>query len=172
MSVRLYVKLPKADIEKEGLEKMFSDFEPSFSTKLIRERKKKECRGFGFVTVPDDEAADNFISQYNEKPLVYDGEPYKDEDGNEFILLIEKALPRKNNKEEDGENNNAVDQEESNANQSRPNSNKKVKKAPRKGNGKSKGQKAVSVSQSVQPDPRWADELNKLKEMFATQTSK
>jgi hypothetical protein len=41
MSVRLYVKLPKAELEKEGFEKMFSEFEPSFTTKLIKERKKK-----------------------------------------------------------------------------------------------------------------------------------
>ena len=41
MSVRLYVKLPKAELEKESLEKMFSEFEPPFTTKLIKERKKK-----------------------------------------------------------------------------------------------------------------------------------
>ena len=169
MSVRLYVKLPKAEIEKEGFEKMFSEFEPSFSTKLIRERKKKECRGFGFVTVPDDEAAEDFINRYNEKPFVYDGQPYKDEEGNEFVLLIEKALPRKSNKEQEGENNDAVAQE-NNINKSRP-SGKKSKKN-RKGSNRPKSHRGTSVSQSVQPDPRWADELSKLKEMFATQTAK
>ena len=171
MSVRLYVKLPKAELEKEGFEKMFSEFEPSFSTKLIRERKKKECRGFGFVTVPNDEAAEDFISRYNEKPFVYNGENYKDEDGNEFLLLIEKALPRKNN--QDGENTNSVDGEEGSAdneNKAHRNINKKGKKN-RKGNAKGKSPRGVSVSQSIQPDPRWADELSKLKEMFATQTS-
>ena len=171
MSVRLYVKLPKAELEKEGLEKMFSEFEPSFSTKLIRERKKKECRGFGFVTVPNDEAAEDFINRYNEKPLVYNDETYKDEDGNEFVLLIEKALPRKNN--QDGENSNTIEGGEGSTdseNKPHRNVNKKGKRS-RKGNAKGKGQKGVSVSQSIQPDPRWADELNKLKEMFATQTS-
>lgn len=52
MSVRLYVKLPKAEIEKEGLEKMFSDFEPSFTTKLIKERKKKRMSWFWFCNCP------------------------------------------------------------------------------------------------------------------------
>lgn len=170
MSVRLYVKLPKAEIEKEGFEKMFSEFEPSFSTKLIRERKKKECRGFGFVTVPDDQAAEDFINRYNEKPFVYDGEPYKDEDGNEFVLLIEKALPRKNNKEQGEESvETTTAQDENSTSKSRSNNNKKVKKNRK---GKTKAPKSVSVAQSAQPDPRWADELSKLKEMFATQTSK
>ena len=164
MSVRLYVKLPKAEIEKEGFEKMFSEFEPSFSTKLIKERKKKECRGFGFVTVPSDEAAEEFISKYNEQPFVYNGEPYKDEDGKEFVLLIEKALPRKNNEEGGAEG------EEASAVEGKPRRNDKKGKKNRKNNGKSKGRS--SVSQSVQPDPRWADELSKLKEMFAAQTTK
>jgi RNA recognition motif-containing protein len=170
MSVRLYVKLPKAEIEKEGFEKMFSEFEPSFSTKLIKERKKKECRGFGFVTVPNDEAAEDFINRYNEKPFVYDGEPYKDEDGNEFILLIEKALPRKGNKEQGSDDNSEATAQEGNDATSKPRSAPKKGKKNRKGN-KTKSQKSVSVSQSVKPDPRWADELSKLKEMFATQTS-
>jgi RNA recognition motif-containing protein len=170
MSVRLYVKLPKAEIEKEGFEKMFSEFETSFSTKLIRERKKKECRGFGFVTVPDDQAAEDFINRYNEKPFVYDGEPYKDEDGNDFVLLIEKALPRKSNKEQGEENvETTTAQDENSTSKSRSNNNKKAKKNRP---GKTKTPKNVSVAQSAQPDPRWADELNKLKEMFATQTSK
>ena len=164
MSVRLYVKLPKAEIEKEGLEKMFSEFEPSFSTKLIKERKKKECRGFGFVTVPNDEAAEDFISRYNEKPLVYNGETYKDEEGNEFVLLVEKALPRKNNNQ-DGDNDNATSGDASSSSE-KPKKGKKNRKAK-----KGKNPRGVSVSQSVQPDPRWADELNKLKEMFAAQTS-
>jgi hypothetical protein len=102
MSVRLYVKLPKAPLEKEGVEKMFSDFEESFTTKLIRERKKKECRGFGFITVSTDEIADVFISKYNEKPFVYEGETFHDEEGKDFTLLIEKALPRTKKDEEGG----------------------------------------------------------------------
>jgi RNA recognition motif-containing protein len=169
MSVRLYVKLPKAELEKEGFEKMFDEFEPSFSTKLIKERKKKECRGFGFVTVPNDEAAEDFINRYNEKPLIYNGEPFKDEDGKEFVLLIEKALPRKNNQNSD--NASSVEEQEGNASNDKAsrNTNKKGKKNRKNIRGKS--QKGVSVSQSIQPDPRWADELNKLKEMFATQTS-
>lgn len=182
MSVRLYVKLPKAEIEKEGLEKMFSDFEPSFTTKLIKERKKKECRGFGFVTVPNDEAAEEFISKYNNRPLIYHGETYKDEEGKDFLLVIEKALPRnKNDKEESekSETSEVTNSDSEVAVESKPtrrnssNAPKKGAKKNRKAQGqtKAKAQKTVSVSESIQPDPRWANELNKLKEMFAAQTS-
>ncbi|BAQ61503.1 RNA-binding protein [Geminocystis sp. NIES-3708] len=187
MSVRLYVKLPKAELEKEGFEKMFSEFEPSFTTKLIKERKKNECRGFGFVTVPTDEDADLFISKYNNQVFIYNDEPFKDENGADFVLLIEKALPRtKGEKEENGtvtegsedqsgaENKVATPEIET-VKPSRREGPKKTttKKSRGKSNGgaKPKGDRSVSVSESIQPDPRWANELSKLKEMFAAQTS-
>ncbi|MBL1210097.1 RNA-binding protein [Geminocystis sp. GBBB08] len=190
MSVRLYVKLPKAELEKEGFEKMFSDFEPSFTTKLIKERKKNECRGFGFVTVPTDEDADLFISKYNNQVFVYNDQPFKEENGADFVLLIEKALPRtKGEKEENGTVTEASEGESNTeakvvtkpeietVKPSRKEGQKKSS-APKKartksaGSGKPKSEKVVSVSESIQPDPRWANQLSKLKEMFSTQTSK
>lgn len=193
MSVRLYVKLPKAELEKEGFEKMFTEFEPSFTTKLIKERKKNECRGFGFVTVPTDEDADLFISKYNNQVFVYNDEPFKEEDGTDFILVIEKALPRtKGDKEENGTVSEGAEGEESETENkvvvaavevdtvkpSRREGPKKEKEAtPKKarksgsGGAKPKGDRPASVSESSQPDPRWANELSKLKEMFAAQTS-
>jgi RNA recognition motif-containing protein len=174
MSVRLYVKLPKAEIEKEGLEKMFADFEPSFTSKIIKERKKGKCRGFGFVTVSTDEVAEEFIAKYNEQTFVYNDEAFKDEDGSEFKLLIEKALPRKKpetpeNKEEEKaqsvEKPN-IGEKTSAANSSRRSSPKKTKN--RHGNA---NRKPVSVAESIQPDPRWASELSKLKDLFEAQTT-
>ena len=175
MSVRLYVKLPKAELEKEKVEKMFGDFESSFTTKLIKERKNRECRGFGFVTVPDDAAAETFINMYNEKPFIYEGETFKDEEGQEFTLLIEKALPRQKSNKNEGDEENSESSSEvtkpkiqtNNSNSPRP---KKGKKN-RKGDGKTHTGKPVSVAESIQPDPRWASELSKLKEMFAAQTT-
>lgn len=185
MSVRLYVKLPKAQLEKEGVEKMFSDFEDSFTTKLIRERKKRECRGFGFVTVSTDEAAEAFITKYNEKPFVYEGETFKDEEGQEFILLIEKALPRTKNDQEDEKDSSLNEEEVTESKSDTPTPELKTSKPTprpktqkdgssnnknRKGT-KSKASKAVSVAESIQPDPRWANELSKLKDMFSAQTN-
>ncbi len=190
MSVRLYVKLPKAELEKEGFEKMFSEFEPSFTTKLIKERKKNECRGFGFVTVPTDEDADQFIGRYNNQVFIYNDEPFKDENGADFILLIEKALPRtKGDKEEnatatetgDGElgtvkeldtvNEVVTPVETDTVKPSRREGPKKATTKKARSKAKPKGNKPLSASESVQPDPRWANELSKLKEMFAAQTS-
>ncbi|MGY6530300.1 MAG: RNA recognition motif domain-containing protein [Cyanobacterium sp.] len=177
MSVRLYVKLPKAELEKESLEKMFSEFEPPFTTKLIKERKKNECRGFGFVTVPTDEAADEFITKYNDQTLIYNGEPFKDEEGNDFTLFIEKALPRnKNEKEgseaESGETVTASADEGAKVTEkpSKRSAGAKKGKKGRKTSSKS-STKSFSVADSAQPDPRWADELSKLKEMFTSQTT-
>lgn len=176
MSVRLYVKLPKAELEKESLEKMFSEFETPFTTKLIKERKKNECRGFGFVTVPTDEAAEEFISKYNEQPLIYNGETFKDEEGKDFTLFIEKALPRnKSEKEGDEGVNTEEGAGEATVTTEKPSKRNATAKKAKKGR-KAPGTKSTTKSfsaaaESAQPDPRWADELSKLKEMFASQTS-
>ncbi len=206
MSVRLYLKLPKAELDKEILLKMFSDFQTPFTAKLIKERRKKECRGFGFVTVPTEEAAEEFISRYNQKPLIYNGEVYKDENGNDFLLVVERALPRKKKTKpqqtpasqtetEGGESPPTTEQtsttdtgetvapstttekptaaeEETKEKKAvdKPQRRKK-KKSRKKSPAKIKAQKPASVSESVQPDPRWANELAKLKEMLAAQTS-
>lgn len=166
MSVRLYVKLPKAEIEKEGFEKMFDDFESSFTSKLIKERKKGLCRGFGFVTVPTDEIAEEFIAKYNEQTFVYEGENFKDSEGNEFKLLIEKALPRtKPETPEQKEEETQTDSPEKKApilNSNKPKRQKKRKKV-------SKNQ-AVSVAEAIKPDPRWATDLQKLKEILDAQS--
>lgn len=175
MSVRLYVKLPKAVIEKEGLEKMFTDFEQPFTSKIIKERKNGKCRGFGFITVSSDEVAEEFIAKYNDQQFVYEDEVFKEEDGTEFKLLIEKALPRTKPENKDKAEN-----------QSKPENKEKPQiadksaegKASRQGKSNKKGKsrnnsskKATSVAESIQPDPRWAAQLNKLKDMFEKQTT-
>ena len=145
MSVRLYVgNLPKEPVDREALEAMFADSGKEISTKVIKDRKTGKCRGFAFVTVPSDEIADEFIAKFN-------GQPFMDS-----ALKIEKALPRsKNNKgkEEQGSS-------EGGATNNTPKRNKNNKR--------SKKQSHSSHQQdAVQPDPRWADELAKLKEMLA-----
>ena len=88
MSIRLYVgNLPK-ELEKEELEAVFTGFEGEVSTKLVTDRKTGKCRGFAFVTVKNDEQANQLIEQFN-------GKEFKDSS-----LKIEKALPRA--KKEDG----------------------------------------------------------------------
>ncbi|WP_036479987.1 RNA-binding protein [Myxosarcina sp. GI1] len=145
MSVRLYVgNLPKENVEKEKLAELFADEGQQVSTKVIKNRKTGKCRGFAFVTVPSDEVADQFIEKYNGQSFM------------ENPLKIEKALPR--NKKSDEET----------ASTSEASNNPPTKKNKGGGSKRSKKQSSSQQSGSVQPDPRWADELAKLKEMLAS----
>ena len=139
MSVRLYVgNLPKDVVEKESLAAMFAEEGSQVSTKVIKDRKTGKCRGFAFVTVPSDEVADQFIEKYN-------GQTFMDSP-----LKIEKALPRA--KAEDGASAEGGD-------------------SPKRKGGNKRGKKQTGGQKqqaSIQPDPRWADELAKLKEMLAS----
>ena len=153
MSVRLYVgNLPKEVIERQTLQEMFSEAGDEITTKLIKDRKTGKCRGFAFVTVPSDEIADRFIEKFN-------GQSFMDSS-----LKIEKALPRAKGKGKE-QTNGEQPQAQSNAN---PSSSSKKQKHKRS---QSKNTAAVSHSESIRPDPRWASELAKLKEMLSAQTT-
>ncbi|MGC9503342.1 RNA recognition motif domain-containing protein [Baaleninema sp.] len=144
MSIRLYVgNLPK-DVERQELQDFFQDAGEMLSVKVITDRKTGKCRGFGFVTVKNDEQADSIIEAYN-------GKEFKDSE-----IKIEKALPRKKGKEGS----------EAAASSSSGGGGKSSRRSNR-----SRGGSSSSDSGSAQPDPRWADELAKLKQMLATQTS-
>jgi RNA recognition motif-containing protein len=149
MSIRLYVgNLPK-EIERTELEALFAEAAGELSsTKVVTDRKTGKCRGFGFVTVETEEQADIVIAKLN-------GFSLKDS-----ILKIEKALPK------------AKETSTSTVEPPTP-------AAKRSGSGASKGkgrqsQPAASgdrPSESFQPDPRWAQDLEKLKEMLLAQTN-
>ncbi|MEL6496498.1 MAG: RNA-binding protein [Cyanobacteria bacterium J06623_7] len=142
MSIRLYVgNLPKEEIERDTLAAVFADEGEQVSTKVIKDRKTGKCRGFAFVTVPTDELADQFIEKYN-------GQSFMDSP-----IKIEKALPRSKGDEGDGSGDSSNGAPKKRAGK-KPSANKKS----------SGGQKQQG---SIQPDPRWADELAKLKEMLA-----
>lgn len=143
MSVRLYVgNLPKESIDRDALAAMFTESGQDVTTKVIKDRKTGKCRGFAFVTVPTDEVADEFIEKYN-------GQSFMDNP-----LKIEKALPRsKTTKSKD---------EQASSEGGASNN------APKRKNKRTKRQSdSPQTSDGVQPDPRWADELAKLKEMLA-----
>jgi RNA recognition motif-containing protein len=143
MSVRLYVgNLPKEPVDREALAAMFAEAGKDVSTKVIKDRKTGKCRGFAFVTVPTDEVADEFIEKYN-------GQSFMDSP-----LKIEKALPRSKN---------TKNKEEQVSNEGGAN----TTSAKRKTNKRSKRQNNNQQPEAIQPDPRWADELAKLKEMLA-----
>ncbi|MBW4519638.1 MAG: RNA-binding protein [Scytolyngbya sp. HA4215-MV1] len=154
MSIRLYVgNLPK-ELSRQELEAVFAEAGDSVSTKVITDRKTGECRGFGFVTVKTNEQADEIIEKFN-------GYMLKDN-----ALKIEKALPRSKGKDEE--------QAVSTGSPS-PVTASADRGSRRKGssnsNNKSKQRVASSSSESVLPDPRWAAELEKLKQLLAAPTT-
>jgi RNA recognition motif-containing protein len=152
MSVRLYVgNLPKEEVNRDELHAVFVDVGESVSTKVIKDRKTGKCRGFAFVTVPTDELADEIIEKFN-------GHMFQ-----ESALKIEKALPRSKSQQEEEE------PQRSSSNHTPP--------TRRAGNKKSKrgnDQRTTAASSDTggfQPDPRWAGELAKLKELLSAQAS-
>jgi RNA recognition motif-containing protein len=149
MSIRLYVgNLPK-DLERQELESVFAEYDSSVSTKVITDRKTGKCRGFAFVTVKTDEEADQLIEKFN-------GYTLKDS-----AIKIEKALPR------------TKEEPQPAAATSAPSTpNRRSKGGGNGGNNKSNKRSTPSGDpEAVQPDPRWAQDLEKLKQLLAAQTT-
>ena len=176
MSIRLYIgNLPK-EVDRKELQDVFAEAGDSVTTKVITDRKTGKCRGFGFVTVKNDEQADEFIEKFN-------GYMFQD-----TPLKIEKALPRKKGKG-DEEQEGAPTSETGEATATSiptptPAASKVAKPTTGGGGGGARGNKSKRStgsssstssgsqdSDSVQPDPRWAGELEKLKQMLAAQAS-
>ncbi len=173
MSVRLYIgNLPKEEIDRQELQAVFVEEGEAVTTKLIKDRKTGKCRGFGFLTVNDDEHADQIIEKYN-------GRMFK-----ETAIKLEKALPR--TKGEENEDQQQQQQQPvpkpvttSNAGSPVPNTAEKTSrrdkssKKPRRGAGSTNSSSSTNNNDSdaVRPDPRWASELEKLKEMLAAQAT-
>ena len=159
MSVRLYVgNLPKDSVDRQALQAMFADFGEEVSTKVIKDRRTGKCRGFAFVTVPTDEMADELIEKHN-------GQPFMDS-----TLKIEKALPRAKGKPEEPVSASTAPAPSRRSQASSP-SGGGAAAAASSSSGSSKARRSASSSDTAQPDPRWAGELAKLKEMLATQTT-
>lgn len=156
MSIRLYVGNLPEDLTRQELEAVFAEEGDGVSAKLITDRKTGKCRGFGFVTVKTDELADQLIEKFN-------GLQVKDN-----AIKIEKALPRTKETEDQPEGSSAP----------APVSAAVSGGARRKGGSSNASNKArgttttaASDSDSIQPDPRWAQDLEKLKQLLATQTT-
>jgi RNA recognition motif-containing protein len=168
MSVRLYIgNLPKEEIDRQELQAVFADEGDAVTTKLIKDRKTGKCRGFGFLTVNNDEQADQIIEKYN--GLMFKDTPIK----------LEKALPR--TKGDEGEEPQATpkpiqaNSSSSTATSSREGGRRDNKKKSRRGGGGNRESTTVTStshdSDAPRPDPRWADQLEKLKQMLAAQAT-
>ncbi len=163
MSIRLYVGNLPAELDRQALEKIFNESGDSVSLKVITDRKTGKCRGFGFVTVGSDEVADTVIEKFNGY------------DFNGAVLKLEKALPRTKGKGEDGSDEEGSDDSVKAEGESSSTSSvaapvkAAAKRKKRSNNKKSTGSSSSSSSSSSeahQPDPRWASDLERLKQQL------
>jgi RNA recognition motif-containing protein len=162
MPVRLYVgNLPKEQVDRQDLQAVFAEAGDFVSTKVIKDRKTGKCRGFGFVTVETDEQADEIIEKFN-------GHMFQ-----EAALKIEKALPRSKEKGDEEPQSASNDDRVVSGNGGNPtrssSSARRNNKKSRRGSGNTNS--GGGSSESFQVDPRWAEELAKLKEMLTAQAS-
>lgn len=165
MSVRLYVgNLPKEDVDRDELHAIFAELGDSVSTKVIKDRKTGKCRGFAFVTVPTDELADQLIEKFN-------GQMFK-----ETELKIEKALPRTKSQEEEEAAPRAAASNNAPAPVRRSGGGNSGgggggKKSSKRGSSSHTTTTTSTDSGAIQPDPRWAADLERLKELLAAQAT-
>ncbi len=140
MSVRLYIGNLPQNLKNKELEELLATVGKGIRFKAVLDRDTKACRGFGFANVEDEKLANAVIEQLN-------GHEFK---GNN--LRVERS-----------------ERKESNNSSGRRNGSS--------GNPKSKGSNRKDVKKVVHsdapskeaPDPRWAGELSKLKELLANQ---
>ncbi|CAN1212089.1 RNA-binding protein [Tumidithrix helvetica PCC 7403] len=165
MSIRLYVGNLPSELDRQALEKIFNESGDSVSLKVITDRKTGRCRGFGFVTVGTPELADTVIEKFNGF------------DFNGAVLKLEKALPRSKGKSEDGEGGEESSPDAEGTPSVAVTSNipaptpktaaSKRSKSKRSGGGRTASTSSTSTSlEAHQPDPRWANELEKFKQQL------
>ncbi|MFS8794378.1 MULTISPECIES: RNA recognition motif domain-containing protein [unclassified Synechococcus] len=174
MPVRLYVGNLPEEVDRQALEKLFRSAGEVISTKVIRDRKTGKCRGFGFVTVNTEEQAQQYIEKFN-------GHSFGD-----VNLRIELAQPR--DRGEEGESKTATSEpsskESRGSKDSRPSRDSEAKgpkesaenpapskKQRQRGN---KGGRSTVVAESEaasEPDPRWASQLQRIKEQLLQVTN-
>ncbi|MDX1977608.1 MAG: RNA-binding protein [Pseudanabaenaceae cyanobacterium bins.68] len=170
MSIRLYVGNLPTEVDRQALETVFSEYGDAVSVKLITDRKTGKCRGFAFVNVGDEEMADGVIEKFNGY------------DFNGAVLKLEKALPRvKNDKpaENTDELQSSAESEVESASGEvvealvPPDQASKSREFEPRGSKRNRSKRAgnegrtptsSSSNEPHQPDPRWAQELEQLKQ--------
>jgi len=66
--MKLYVGNLPFSVDEEAFKKLFSGFTTEEVT-LIKDKFSGRSKGFGFVTIPDEEEAKKVISEMNEKEI-------------------------------------------------------------------------------------------------------
>ena len=140
MSARLYVGNLPQTFESKELESLLASVGEGIRFKAVLDRETGACRGFGFANVNDEKVADAVIEQLNGKAF----------GGN--ALRIERSERRDNNAGGGGR-----------------------RGGPGASHAPGSARKAVNMvvhsdaKAEEAPDPRWAGELAKLKDLLANQ---
>ena len=140
MSVRLYIGNLPQNFKVKELEALLTSIGDGIKFKAVFDRETKACRGFGFANVKDEKVANEVIEKLNGQ----------DFDGNK--LRVERS-----------------ERKDSNSGGSR--------RGGASSNANSQGSNRKDVKKIVHsdapmkeaPDPRWAGELSKLKDLLADQ---
>ncbi len=140
MSVRLYIGNLPQNFESKELESLLASVAEGIRFKAVFDRESGACRGFGFANVDNEKLAEALIENLN---------------GHEFNgnnLRVEKSERRDSNS---GGGRRGGSGSNSNSQASNRKETKKVVHSD------------APVKEA--PDPRWAGELSKLKELLANQ---
>ena len=140
MSVRLYIGNLPQNFKVKELESVLASIGEGIKFKAVFDRETKVCRGFGFATIKDEKVANELIEKMNGY------------DFNGNTLRVEKS------ERKDSNNGNGRRNGPNSAGNSKGNSRKAVKKVVHSDAPDKEG-----------PDPRWAGELSKLKDLLANQ---
>ena len=142
MSVRLYIGNLPQTFEAKELETQLTSVGEGIRFKTVLDRDTGACRGFGFANVDDEKVADALIEQFNGK------------DFNGNTLRVERSERRESSAGSAG-----------------------GRRGGPGGAGNAPGSARKAVNKVVHsdakaesaPDPRWAGELSKLKDLLADQ---
>jgi len=69
--MRIYVGNLSYSVTSEDLRQLFSDFGEVASAEVVQDKFSGQSKGFGFVDIPDNSAADRAIKELNDQ--VYKG---------------------------------------------------------------------------------------------------
>ena len=139
MSVRLYIGNLPQTFDNKELESLLKSIGEGIRFKPVFDRETRACRGFGFASVEDEKVAETIIQQLNGKEF----------NGNN--LRVERSERRDSNGGGRRNNNSSG--------------------GGQQGGNRKESKKVVHSDAPAPeaPDPRWAGELSKLKELLANQ---
>ena len=139
MSARLYIGNLPQNLKIKELEALFSSIGKGIRFKAVLDRDTKACRGFGFANINNEKMADEVIEKLNGY------------DFNGSNLRVERS-----------------ERKDSNSGNSRRGA---TSNNGNKGSNRKDVKKIVHSDAPIKeaPDPRWAGELSKLKDLLANQ---